>query len=112
VAKISPPPPPPDPEVIRRAERDAEIAIAGQAVYQGEQYLGEVNNRLVGARLALALAKAAYQRTEPGSVGEFVAELAAVAAQNEVDLAMADRSRADSNLRAARDRYNRLKSEK
>ncbi len=103
---------PPTPPVGRPRENPADSAAASRAVHQGEQDLNELNNKIAAAKTTLALSKATYERAKSGNFNEIDAEAATVAAQRVLDKLIADRSRVESDLRSARDRYNRLQNER
>jgi hypothetical protein len=90
------------------ADKAAALSAAQQTVAWYEQKVTEANNTIAGARLGYAAAKTAYDNTEAGGTGEFLAKAAMVTAQAAFDSAVADKEKAEAGLRAARDRYDQI----
>jgi carboxyl-terminal processing protease len=108
-ANIVKAPPPEDPNVVRRREMANQREAARQSVQQLEEEIRILNNKIVAAQLAMVTAKKVYDDADAGSAKEVLAELAYIAAQRTLEELKSQRDRAESNLQAARARYNRLR---
>jgi hypothetical protein len=102
-------PPREDPTEVARRERANQREAARQAVQYWEDQLRVIDNNIVGARLGLVVAQTAYNNSERGSAGEFLAQIGYIAAQRALAEQQRDRVRADDELRAARNRHNQLR---
>lgn len=96
---------------LAQQQRDAaaeQLRQARETESRLVRQISELNNQLTTATLAAAAANTAYQRTEPGSGGEFVAEAAFLAAQRVQRELQNKIQAAQHELQIARDQIRRL----
>lgn len=98
-----------DPAEQQNRERANAIESTRQAIEELEETTRVANNQMLAAKATMVLAEKAWQRTESGSFGELLAEAAYLAAERALAEIVADLRRAESELAAQRDRYNRLR---
>jgi carboxyl-terminal processing protease len=107
---IAPPPPPlVDPDIARRQERANQREYARQDMQRLDEVIRITNNKILLAQLTQIAAKKAYDDAEPGSAKEVVASIAFFAAQRALADLKSELGRAESDLGAARSRYNSLR---
>ena len=85
------------------------LANAQGEVTRLEGYVNRTRSDVLGAELAEALAVAAYNNTDPGSGGRFLASVAVAATRQELSKAVSAQRSAESALQAATDRLNTIR---
>jgi len=104
------PVPMPDPVALaRQRERASQRDSTRQSIAFYENEMSDLNNKVVVAQLAMVAARKVYDDAAPGSFQEIAAQIGYIAAERGLADVRSQMGRTQSELEAARSRFNQLR---